>query len=86
MATPGGPALRDAFAGIAEELGHQYTISFRPLNRTHDGKWRALEVKVAREGASVRTEKRLSRPQEMNSVIPPPRQRTPANSPHQVLR
>ena len=26
VATPGGPALRDAFANIADELGHQYTI------------------------------------------------------------
>ena len=45
MATPGGPALRDAFASIARELGHQYTIAYRPLNQTRDGKWRNLEVK-----------------------------------------
>ncbi|MCU1265160.1 MAG: VWFA-related Acidobacterial domain [Acidobacteria bacterium] len=57
VATPGGPALRDAFAGIADELGHQYTISYRPLNRTHDGKWRNLEVKVARDATTVRTRK-----------------------------
>lgn len=57
VATPGGPALRDAFASIAEELGHQYTITYRPLNRVHDGKWRTLEVKVAREAATVRTRK-----------------------------
>src|SRR6201988_766393 len=31
VATPGGQALRDAFAGIADELGHQYTIAYRPL-------------------------------------------------------
>jgi len=57
VATPGGPALRDAFASIAEELGHQYTITYRPLNRTHDGKWRNLEVKVARDALTVRTRK-----------------------------
>jgi len=57
VATPGGPALRDAFASIAEELGHQYTIAYHPLNRTRDGKWRNIEVKVAREGTSVRTRK-----------------------------
>ena len=28
--TPGGLQLRDSFASIAEELGHQYTISYRP--------------------------------------------------------
>ena len=55
--TPGGPALRDAFTGIAEELGHQYTLSYRPINKKHDGKWRALEVKVSREDLSVRTRK-----------------------------
>ena len=57
VATPGGQALRDAFAGIAEELGHQYTIAYRPLNRTRDGKWRKLEVKVNREEFTVRTRK-----------------------------
>src|SRR5829696_3537018 len=30
VSTPGGPELRDAFTGIAHELGQQYTISFRP--------------------------------------------------------
>src|SRR5215510_222329 len=55
--TPGGPALRDAFTGIAEELGHQYTLSYRPINQKRDGKWRALEVKVSREDLSVRTRK-----------------------------
>lgn len=57
VATPGGQALRDAFAGIAEELGHQYTIAYRPLNRTRDGKWRNLEVKVTRDALTVRTRK-----------------------------
>src|SRR5215470_15965846 len=46
VSTPGGPALRDAFTGIADELGHQYTISYRPLNQKRDGKWRTLEVKL----------------------------------------
>jgi VWFA-related protein len=55
--TPGGPALRDAFTGIAEELGHQYTLSYRPMNKKRDGKWRALEVKVSREDLAVRTRK-----------------------------
>jgi Ca-activated chloride channel homolog len=57
VATPGGQALRDAFAGIAEELGHQYTIAYRPLNRARDGKWRKLEVKLTREDLTVRTRK-----------------------------
>lgn len=57
IATPGGPALRDAFTGIADELGHQYTISYHPLNKKRDGKWRQLEVKVKREALDVRTRK-----------------------------
>src|ERR1044071_3915732 len=58
IATPGGPALRDAFTGIDDELGHQYTISYRPLNQKRDGKWRTLEVKlVGRDDLTVRTRK-----------------------------
>jgi len=58
VSTPGGPALRDAFTGIADELGHQYTISYRPVNKKRDGKWRALEVKlVAHDDLIVRTRK-----------------------------
>lgn len=57
IATPGGPALRDAFTGIANELGQQYTISYRPVNTKRDGKWRTLEVKVQREDLTVRTRK-----------------------------
>ena len=57
IATPGGPALRDAFTGIADELGHQYTISYRPVNTKRDGKWRTLQVKVSREDLTVRTRK-----------------------------
>jgi Ca-activated chloride channel family protein len=57
VATPGGQALRDAFTGIAEELGHQYTLTYRPIKSIHDGKWRTLEVKVNSEGLVVRTRK-----------------------------
>jgi len=57
VSTPGGQALRDAFTGIADELGHQYTIAYRPTNTTRDGKWKTLEVKVNREDVVVRTRK-----------------------------
>lgn len=62
VATPGGPVLRDAFASIADELGHQYTIAYRPLNRAHDGKWRKLEVKVSAPEVTVRTRKAYRAP------------------------
>lgn len=62
VATPGGPALRDAFASIAEELGHQYTIAYRPLNQKRDGKWRKLDVKMTRSELIVRTRKAYRAP------------------------
>lgn len=57
VATGGGQVLRDAFSGIADELGHQYTITYRPSNTTRDGKWRKLEVKVDREDLNIRSRK-----------------------------
>jgi Ca-activated chloride channel family protein len=62
VAAPGGPMLRDAFANIADELGHQYTIAYRPLNRTRDGKWRKLEVRMSRPELLVRTRKQYKAP------------------------
>jgi Ca-activated chloride channel family protein len=62
VATPGGPALREAFASIAEELGHQYTIAYRPLNPVRDGKWRKLDVKTSRSDLVVRTRKAYRAP------------------------
>jgi len=57
ISTPGGQALRDAFAEIAEELGHQYTVSYRPLNRERDGKWRTIDLKISKPDVTVRTRK-----------------------------
>jgi VWFA-related protein len=57
VSTPGGPALRDAFSNIAEELGHQYTIAYRPENHARDGKWRTLEVRSTKDDLVVRTRK-----------------------------
>jgi Ca-activated chloride channel family protein len=62
VATPGGPMLRDAFANIADELGHQYTLAYRPLNRKRDGKWRKLEVQLAKKDLIVRTRKAYRAP------------------------
>lgn len=60
--SPGGQTLRDAFASIAEELGHQYTIAYRPTNHAHDGKWRAIGVKLSRTDLAVRTRKGYKAP------------------------
>jgi Ca-activated chloride channel family protein len=57
VATPGGVAMRDAFAKIVEELSAQYTLAYTPANTRTDGKWRAIELRVARPGLTVRTRK-----------------------------
>jgi Ca-activated chloride channel homolog len=62
VASPGGQELRDAFASIAEELGHQYTLAYRPLNRNRDGKWRTIQIKLARPNLTVRTRKGYKAP------------------------
>ena len=59
---PGGQTLRDAFAEIVEELSHQYTIAYRSTNRTRDGKWRAIDLKLSRADVTVRTRKGYKAP------------------------
>lgn len=54
IATPGGAQLREAFAGSVEELRRQYTLTYESTNEKLDGKWRAIEVRVARPGLNVR--------------------------------
>ena len=49
--------MRDAFDEILEELSHQYTLSYVPSNRERDGKWRAINLKLARPDTTVRTRK-----------------------------
>ncbi len=55
--TPGGVAMREAFKNIVEELGVQYTLSYQPTNTKKDGKWRAIEIRVAKPNLIIRTRK-----------------------------
>jgi Ca-activated chloride channel family protein len=57
IATPGGVAMRDAFQKIVEELGVQYTIAYQPKDLSKDGKWRAIELRVAKPNLTIRTRK-----------------------------
>jgi Ca-activated chloride channel homolog len=57
ISTPGGVAMRDAFRKIVEELGVQYTLSYEPKNLAKDGKWRAIELRVAKPALRIRTRK-----------------------------
>jgi Ca-activated chloride channel homolog len=57
VATPGGAQMRQAFEQIVAELGTQYTIAYDPKNTAKDGKWRAIELRVARKNLYIRTRK-----------------------------
>lgn len=57
VSTPGGPAMREAFTRIVEELGNQYTISYEPKNIKNDGKFHTIEVRIARPNLTIRTRK-----------------------------
>lgn len=57
ISTPGGIAMREALRKIVEELGVQYTVAYQPKNLTRDGKWRAVELRVAKPNLRIRTRK-----------------------------
>ncbi|MGH9754362.1 MAG: VWA domain-containing protein [Blastocatellia bacterium] len=54
IGAPGGSQLREAFASTVEELRRQYTITYESTNEKLDGKWRAIEVRVAQPGLNIR--------------------------------
>jgi Ca-activated chloride channel family protein len=60
--TPGGLGLREAFRHIVGELSLQYTLGFHPVNLKNDGKWRTLELRVARSNLVIRTRKGYNAP------------------------
>ncbi|HEX8775072.1 MAG TPA: VWA domain-containing protein [Pyrinomonadaceae bacterium] len=62
--SPGGQALREAFAGVVEELGNQYTITYKPSNKARDGRWRAIELKLSRPDIIARTRKGYRAPKD----------------------
>ncbi len=62
--TAGGAAMRSAFKTIVAELGTQYTLGYQPSNTNKDGKWRAIEIKVARPNLNIRTRKGYNAPKE----------------------
>ena len=39
--------MRDALKSIVDELQLQYTIAYEPAKLKRDGKWHALELRVA---------------------------------------
>jgi Ca-activated chloride channel family protein len=55
ISSPGGQALDKAFEEIREELSNQYTLGYRPTNKARDGRWRKIELKLARPELNART-------------------------------
>ena len=55
VSSTGGQALDEAFSEILQELSNQYTIGYRPTNRTRDGRWRKIELKLSRPELVTRT-------------------------------
>lgn len=62
IATENAQSLRGAFTNIVEELGIQYTLGYYPKNEAKDGKWRAIEVRVAKPNLIIRTRKGYNAP------------------------
>jgi Ca-activated chloride channel family protein len=55
VSKPGGQALDEAFRDILEELSNQYTLGYRPENTARDGRWRSIQLKIARPELNART-------------------------------
>ena len=50
-------AIRQSFAGVAEELRRQYMVGYYPSERERKGQERKIGVKVNRKGVAVRARK-----------------------------
>jgi Ca-activated chloride channel homolog len=57
-----GQSLREVFKNLSDELRSQYTLSYQPTNEAKDGKWREIELKVARPNLKIRTRKGYNAP------------------------
>jgi VWFA-related protein len=41
---------RSVMREIAREVSQQYSLGYYPVNKTRDGKWRRIQVKVSESG------------------------------------
>jgi Ca-activated chloride channel family protein len=64
ISTENGIAMRDALKSIVDELQIQYTIAYEPSKVKHDGKWHALELRVARPNLTIRTRQGYNAPKD----------------------
>ena len=54
--------IGNAFEQIAKELASQYSIGYYPSNTAQDGKFRKVEVRLAKPGLVARTKKGYTAP------------------------
>jgi hypothetical protein len=45
--------LAGVYARVVEDLGTVYSLTFQPANKTRDGRWRAVRVRLPRHPAAV---------------------------------
>ncbi len=57
-------ALKKAYELVMEELRHQYSLAYSPLNEIRDGSWRKIEVKIKEKDYSIVTRKGYYAPQD----------------------
>jgi len=50
---PGADQLRRSFEQVAEDLRHQYRLTYSSTDKRHDGSWREIKVVVDRPGVSM---------------------------------
>lgn len=55
LESPGGRTLREAFENVAEELHNQYTLIYKPADVKPDGRFRKIEIRIAKPHVSART-------------------------------
>jgi Ca-activated chloride channel homolog len=64
VATPDGIEMRDALKRIVQELGGQYTLTYQSKNPARDGKWRSIELRIAKPNLSIRTRRGYNAPKD----------------------
>jgi VWFA-related protein len=72
--SPGAGQLRKSFESVANDLRHQYALSYRSDDKRHDGAWRGIKVVVGRAGVAVTNRKGYYAP----SDLPIPRKKAKA--------
>jgi len=70
--------LAQSFLDIGDELRSQYSLAYVPANKSADGKFRRIQIRVNRKGLIVRTRKGYFAPR-ASAEAPKPASRPPGN-------